>query len=57
MGVLEWSFEGKIFKEQQTKIFTRIVLPNLARMLSAMQQTTKQHAGGSKSLDKGPPRE
>ena len=32
-------FEGKIFKEQQTKFVTSLVLPNLAQMLSAMQKT------------------
>ena len=34
------SFEGGIFKEQQSTFLTRLVLPNLARMLNGQQQTT-----------------
>ena len=34
------SFEGGIFKEQQTTFLTRLVLPNLAQMFNEQQQTT-----------------
>ena len=34
------SFKGKIFTQQQMKFPTCLVLPNLVRMLSAMQQST-----------------
>ena len=53
------SFEGGIFKEQQTTFLTRLVLPNLARMFNGQQQTkflTQEYHGSSpKSLDEGPP--
>ena len=34
------SFEGGIFKEQQSTFLTRPVMPNLARMFNEQQQTT-----------------
>ena len=34
------SFEGRIFKEQQTTFLSRLGLPNLARMFNGQQQTT-----------------
>ena len=34
------SFEGGIFKEQQSTFLTRLVLPNLAQMFNGQQQTT-----------------
>ena len=53
------SFEGRIFKEQQTSFLTRLVLPNLARMFNGQQQMTfltqEYHRSGPKSLDEGPP--
>ena len=58
--VLGLSFKGGIFKEQQSTFLTRLVLPNLARMLNGQQQTTfltqEYHGSGPKSLDEGPPR-
>ena len=57
--VLGLSFEGGIFKEQQTTFLMRLVLPNLAQMFNGQQQTTvltqEYHGSSSKSLDKGPP--
>ena len=54
------SFEGRIFKEQQTTFLTRLVLPNQARMFNGQQQMTfltqEYHGSGLKSLDNGPPR-
>ena len=54
------SFEGGIFKEQQTIFLTHLVLPNLARVFNGHQQTTlltqEYHGSGLKSLDDGPPR-
>ena len=53
------SFESGIFKEQQTTFLTRLVLPNLARMLNRQQRTTfltqEYHGSGPKSLDEGHP--
>ena len=53
------SFEGGIFKEQQTTFLTRLVLPNLVRMFNGQQQTTfltqEYDGSGPKSLDVGPP--
>ena len=38
--LMPWlSFEGGIFKEQQTTFLTHLVLPNLARMFNGQQQT------------------
>ena len=34
------SFEGGIFKEQQTTFLTCLVLPNLGRIFNGQQQTT-----------------
>ena len=51
------SFEGWIFKEQQTAFLTRLVLPNLARMFNGQEQTTfltQYHGSGPNSLDEGP---
>ena len=53
------SFEGRIFKEQQTTFLTRLALPNLARMFNGQQQATfltqEYHGSGPKSLDDEPP--
>ena len=53
------SFDGGIFKEQQTTFLTRLVLPNLARIFNGQQQTTlltqEYHGSGPKSLAEGPP--
>ena len=53
------SFEGGIFKEQQTTFLTRLVLPNPARMFNGQQQTTfltqEYHGSGLKFLSDGPP--
>ena len=53
------SFEGGIFKEQQTTFLTRLVLPHLPRMFNGQQQTTfltqEYHGSGQNSLDEGPP--
>ena len=53
------SFEGGIFKEQQTTFLTHLVLPNLARMFNGQQQTVfltqEYHVSGLKALDDGPP--
>ena len=38
--MLGLSFEGGIFKEQQTTFLGRLVLPNLARMFNGQQRTT-----------------
>ena len=52
------SFEGTIFKEQQTTFATRLVLPNLARMFNGQQQTTfltqEYHGLSPTSSDEGP---
>ena len=34
------SFEGEIFKEQESTFLTHLVLPNLARMFNGQQQTS-----------------
>ena len=53
------SFEGGIFKEQQTTFLTRLVLPNLAWMFNGQQQTTfltqEYHGSSPKSPDEGSP--
>ena len=53
------SFEGGIFKEQQTTFLTRLVLPHLPQMFNGQQQTTlltqEYHGSRPKSLDQGPP--
>ena len=51
------NFEGGILKKQQTSFLTRLVLPNLARMLNGQHQTTfltqEYHRSDLKSLDRG----
>ena len=52
------SFEGTIFKVQQSKFLTRLVLPNLARMFNGQQQTTfptQEYHGSGPNPDEGPP--
>ena len=53
------SFEGGIFKEQQTPFLSQLVLPNLAWTFNGQQQTTfltqEYHGSSPKSLDEGPP--
>ena len=52
------SFEGRIFKEQQSTFLTRLVLPNLSRMFNGQQQTTfptQEYHGSGPNPDEGPP--
>ena len=52
------SFEGGIFKEQQSTFLTRLVLPNLARMFNGEEQTTfptqEYHGSGPNPKTRGP---